>query len=861
MRLYSLLLHIYPTSFRQEYGDEMVRLFRERYSGASPAARAGLWCEALKDLLTAAPTVHADILRHDLRHTWRSLSRTPGFTAAAIVVMALGIGATTAVFSVADRVLLRPLPFAESDRLVRIWENVPGYPQLEPSPANYRDWTAMTRGFDQLEAHMRYAVNMIRHEPERVQGIALTAGLLPMLGVQPSIGRLFTQDEGRVGGPAAVILSDRLWRRAFDADPSVLGQPLRLDEATFTVVAVMPRDFYYPDRETDLWVPMTLGPTSFADRDNNFLSVIGRLRQDATLESARAEMNGVMAVLEKAYPKENAQTRATVRLFDDQVSWQSTLLIRVMLAASGCLLLIACTNLASLLLARFSARARELTVRAALGAGHHRLTRQLLTESLALALAGGAAGVAFAFIATPLLARLVPTTLPVPDATALDARVLAFAAAVTLLTGVIFGMLPASRVSGRTRMMSLREVPRGNASGRERLRSVLVAAQIAASVLLLVCAGLLGRALATVQTVDPGFIAEGVLTLRTALPPVRYKTTAARAAFYERVVEQVEALPGISSAAYASFTPMVMPGGIWTVDVPGRTVGEADADPHTASLRYLTPGYFSTLGITLTAGRDFSASDTFESPFVAVVSESFAKRYWPNADPLGRRFTVAFHERLVVGVARDVRVRGLERVSEPQVYVPHRQIRDGFMPFYAPKDLLVKTSGDPLAILPAIRRIVREADPELPVSDVRTMNDILELETAPRETQTSVLALFAAMALLLAGIGLHGLLSFGVSQRHREIGVRLALGAPRASVVSMVVRESAALAAAGGVAGVVLAYAAGRSFESLLAGVRPADPATFGVAIGFTLLMALFGSLRPAMRAVRVDPVTALRSE
>jgi putative ABC transport system permease protein len=334
MRLYRLLLRCYPSSFRHEYGEEMARLFEERRRAASPGARAALWAEAVGDALSVAPRTHVDILRQDVRYTWRTLSRTPGFAAAAIVVMALGIGATTAVFSVTDRVLLRPLPFTEPHTLVRVWENVPGYSQLEPSPANYRDWTRMARSFEQLEAHTAWPMNMLHREPQRVAVVALTAPTLPMLGVQPALGRLFTDEEARLGGPEAAILSDRLWRRSFGADPDVVGTSVRLDETTYTIVGVMPPGFYYPDRETELWVPLTLGPSWYEDRDNNFLRVTGRLRPGVTLEQARSEMHTITAALEQAHPRENAQTRATVRLLGDQVSRQSQLLIRVLTAAS-----------------------------------------------------------------------------------------------------------------------------------------------------------------------------------------------------------------------------------------------------------------------------------------------------------------------------------------------------------------------------------------------------------------------------------------------------------------------------------------------------------------------------------------------
>lgn len=859
MPLYRVLLCLYPASFRHEYGAEMIRLFAERRRGASFGNQVGLWLEALRDAVSTAPRVHLDILAQDIRYTRRALSRTPGFAVAAVTVMALGIGATTAVFSITDRVLLRPLPFKDPDRLVRVWENVPGYPQLEPSPVNYRDWTQMARSFEQLEAHMDFPVNMIAAEPMRIAGVALTGPLLPMLGVQPALGRLFTAEEARSGGPHAVILSDRLWRRAFAADPSVVGRPVRLDEATFTVVGVMPPDFYFPDRETDIWVPMTPEPSWFADADNNFLRVLGRLKPGVSLDAARAEMDGISVALEQRRPKENAQTRATLRLLGDQVGWQSQLMIRILSGGSICLLLIACTNLASLLLTRFAVRRRELTVRAALGAGRERLTRQLLTESLMLSLAGGAAGIAFAYFATPLLARLVPTTLPVPDATVLDPRVLLAAAAVTILTGVTFGVLPARRVSRAAQSISIREGARGTTGGREHLRAALVIAQIAASIVLLVCTGLLARALVRVQSTDPGFDAGGVLTLRTALPTEKYKTTMSRVQFYDRVIADVSALPGVSAAAYTSFTPMVMRGGIWAVELPGGA--PQDADVHTASLRYLTPNYFKALGVPLRQGRDFAAADTFDAPFVAVVSESFARRYWPDGSALGRTFTIAFHERTIVGVAGDVRVRGLEQVSEPQVYVPYRQIRDGFMPFYAPKDLLIRAPGDPLALVPAVRRIVQAVDPELPIADVQTMEDVVGRQTASRRTQTTVLALFAGMALLLAAVGLHGLLAFGVAQRRQEIGVRMALGAQRRRVLGLVLGESGRLALIGCLAGLGLAHAAARGFDSLLAGVQPNDPLTYAGAAVVAALMTLTGSLAPALRAVRVDPASALRAE
>jgi predicted permease len=485
----------------------------------------------------------------------------------------------------------------------------------------------------------------------------------------------------------------------------------------------------------------------------------------------------------------------------------------------------------------------------------------LVTESLVLALAGGALGVLVAAAAVPLLARLVPASLPIAQSPSIDLRVLIFAGLVSGLTGIGFGVLPALRACRHSDFSALREGTRAGGGHKERLRSLLVVAEVTASVVLLVAAGLLVRALWRIEATDPGFRTGGVLTLRTALPLPKYNETARRAGFYTQVLSGVRALPGVSSAAYISFLPMVMRGGIWPVIVDGKSVETQRSGAHTASLRYVTPGFFATMGIPLHRGRDVGESDSMDAPFAAVVSESFVRRYWPDQDPLGRHFTMAFHDRMVVGVVGDIRVRGLERNSEPQVYLPYRQVPDGWLAFYPPKDLVIRSATGPGTLLPAVRRIIRGADAEQPVSDVRTMADIVEEQTASRSAQVRVLGAFAAIAFLLAGVGIHGLLSFAVSRRTQEIGVRIALGAQPGEIVKMIVRQGAVLAGAGIVPGVVLAYAAGRAMEGLLAGVQPGDALTFASAIGLCVLMTVLGSLVPALRAVRIDPITAIRSE
>jgi len=872
MTLYRALLHLYPSSFRQEYGEEMCALLARRMRDTGPPAapappaplarlsRLALWAAAAAEILPNAAAVHWDLLRQDLRYLARTLRREPGFAFTAVAVIALGIGATTAAFSVTDFVLIRPLPFPRPERLVKVWESSPDYPRMEPSPANYRDWQRLTHSFASIGALHQISVNLVgQGEPQRLEGAAVTADLLPLLGVRPALGRLFTAADDRDGAPGTVVLSHRLWQSELGGDPKVLGRRLLLDGEPFVVVGVMPRDFYFPRREQILWVPMRFRPSDFDERDNTYLEVVARLAPGVSLAQARAEMRVAAAALERQYPKENEQVSAVVLLLRDELSSQARLLLVALCGASLCVLLIACANLANLLLARALARRQELDVRSALGAGRERLVRQLATESLTLAFAGGALGVLVAIAALPLLARLVPVNLPLAQAPAIDPRVLAFAGLLTALTGIGFGTLPALRACRDADLGGLRQGVRAGGGRRERLRSMLVVAEVAAAVVLLVSAGLLMRALARIQATDPGFRPNGVLTVRTALPIPKYDSVARRAAFYDRVLTEVRALPGVTAAGFITYVPMVWRGGIWPIAI--------DNQPHvrtgstSASLRFVTPGLFAALGIPLLQGRDVRDTDAADRQFVAVVSRSFVRRFWPDGNPLGRHFQVAFHDRTVVGVVGDVRVRGFERTSEPQVYLPNRQVQDGWLVFFIPRDLVIRSAAEPTALLPAIRRIVHAVDPEQPVSDVQTLAQVVAGETASRAVQVRVLAAFAAIAFLLAGIGIYGLLSFAVSQRAHEIGVRMALGAGTDDILAMVLRRAALLAAAGVLPGALLAYAAGRAMAALLAGLNPGDAPTFLAAMALCLLMTSAGSLWPALRAVRVDPITVIRKE
>ncbi len=551
----------------------------------------------------------------------------------------------------------------------------------------------------------------------------------------------------------------------------------------------MPRRFQFPSRETEIWAPMQLSEDDASDRTNAYFTVVAKLKPGVSIEAARSEMRVISKQLERAYPKENAKLGVTVFRLRDELSPQSRLLLVALLAAAVGVLLIACTNLANILLARALSRRRELAVRTAMGAGRERLIRQLLTESLILAACGGALGIALAVAVVPLIARLVPTALPIAEVPGVDLRMLGFASLLTALTGIGFGVVPALRACSGANTDGLRDGERAGSDRRtERLRSTLVVVEVSVSVALLIASGLLLRAVWRLQGVDPGFRAESVLTLHTALPLPRYEPTARRVRFYRSVLSDVRDLPGVRSAAYISFLPMLMRGGIWGVTLEGRP--EESTNANAASLRFVTPGFFETLRIPIRLGRDVRETDAHDAPFVAVVSDSFVRRHFPGENPLGRRFQFGFHDRTVVGVVGDIKVRGLEASSEPQVYLSYQQADDGEIIGYVPKDLVVATSEPAGRILPAIRGIVRRADSQVPLSNVQPLAEIVRAETAPRRVQAGILLAFAGIAVLLAGVGIHGLLALTVSSRLREIGVRIAMGARRRDILEMVLRQA-----------------------------------------------------------------------
>jgi putative ABC transport system permease protein len=817
----------------------------------------------LIDKLANAIRRNIEMVWQDLGWTVRSLRRSSAFTITAIIVAAMGIGATTAAFTLLDHVMLRPLPFNKPDQLTMVYqtEMAKGYSRIVTSPANFRDWQSMSKSFESMGGYTGISVNLSGEGvPQRLNGAAITSDVLTVLDVRPAVGRGFNAEDDRVGAPDSVLLSDSLARALFGSAPAALNRTIRLDNQTHTIIGVMPAGFAFPSREMQLWTSLRFPDSVFTDpedRANLYVSVVARLRQGVSVDQARSDMNIVAQHLERTYPKENAGVGSTVVGLQDVISPQSRMLVVAVFGAAFCVILIACANLANLLFARFMVRKQEIAVRIALGAVRQRILRQLLTENLVLAIAGGVVGLLLGAIATPSLARLVPDALPISGLPHMNLRVFAFTAALTILTCVAFGVAPALRASRQIDLNTLRA--RSTVAGRsDRIRTMLVLAEVICTIVLLVGSALLVKALWRVQSVDPGFRTDNVLTLRTALPLPKYSEGTSRTQFYSEVLTRTRALPGVTSAAYISFLPMVFRGGIFPVTVPGVTDKESAAQ---ATIRFVTPDFFSTLRIPLRRGRDVSEQDKLTVPFVAVISESLAQRLWPGQDPVGRQLNVAFFDRTVVGVVGDISTRGLERTSEPQIYLPSQQVPDGGLTAFAPKDLVVRSSSNPATLGPMLRQIIHEVDPEQSVSDVRLLEDIVLSETDSRRSQLRVLGAFAIIAFLLAAVGIYGLLSFAVSTRTQEVGVRLALGATPGNILSMFLRRGLTLGVGGLVIGAPLAYLAARGIGALLFNVEPDDLLIYAGVSSLVLAMTLVGSLGPALRASRVNPALSIRNE
>lgn len=810
-------------------------------------------------------------ITQDVRYALRTLYRSPGFTLVAVLILALGIGANTSIFSLVSAVLLRPLPFEAPERLVVLWADLTargGPSRVEPTPADYVDWKTRSRSFADVAAMEARTYNLTGDgEPERLVGLRTTANLFSLLGLQPILGRTFTAEDEEADATPAVVISEDLWIRRFGADPDLLGRTIVLDGLARTVVGVVPPDFRFPHGGGAVWVPASFTPQELAERGSYYLYVVARLAAGTGLDRARAEMTTIARSLATEHPEDDG-VGVTVAPLHEQLARDARPALFILLGAVGLLLLITCSNVANLLLARGAHRRREIALRQALGAARGRLLRQLMTESAVLAGLGVVVAVVLSTVAFGYLSRLIPGTFPAGTGPSVDWRVLAFTAGISLLTVLLFGAGPALAATrlgfGDALKMGIGV---GGATRGGRARNTLVVAEVALTGVLLVAAGLLLRSYAALLAVDPGFAPQNLLIAETELSPTKYAEPSRRTAFYDGVLERVNALPGVVRAGYTNDAPLVFKGGRAYVTIEGQPApGAQDFARNVTSDRVVSPGYFSALGVPLTRGRPFDERDGPDSPQSVLINETMARKHWAGEDPIGKRFHFGQVSNddapwlTVVGVVGDVRQMGLDTAAEAEFYMAADQT-GGAPPFFWPKHLVVRTRGDPMALAAAVRAAVWVVDPDQPVSNVRPMTDVLDAELASRETQMTLVGGFAALALLLAAIGLYGVLSYTVARRASEIGLRMALGADRGAVLGSVLRRALLLGATGIVLSLGAAFALTRLLGAFLFAVGPTDPTTFAGVSALLLLVTVAASYVPARRAAGVDPATALRTE
>jgi putative ABC transport system permease protein len=807
-----------------------------------------------------------DSVLSDFRQALRGLRRSPGFALGTALTLGLGIGLNTAIFSVFDGVLLRPLPFAEPDELVRLWSSKAdrGLRFFSVSIPDFEDWKAQATSFARMAAFDRQQDLTLTgtEAPVQIQGARISAGLFALLGVTPALGRLFSAEEDAPGAPGRpLVISDATWRNRFGADSAALGRVMTLNGEPWTVIGVMPRDFFIPGNPAEVWMPLGSG-AAVSDRGNRFLRVLGRLKPGVSIESARGELLTIAGRLGTQYPASNAGwTVTSLSLSDAVVGEEFKSAVTILLGAVGLVLLIACVNVSTMVLGRSTTRSRELAVRAALGAGTGRLGRLLLAEGLVLGAIGGAFGVALAVALVRLLHALEPPNLPRLDLVSVNGSVLALAALLAIGCGLLFGLVPLRRASRAPLLQSLREGGRGVAGGRsgQRTQRVLVVAEMTFAVLLLSGAGLLIQSLIRLQQVDLGFEGRNILAVRLTLPRTRYEGRGPAVRFYTGLLERARALPGVRAVAAVSVVPLggTNTGTVFAVE--GRPLPDPKSTPD-ADVRAATPGYFQLMNIPLLVGRDFTEQDDSTAALAAVISATTARRYWPDASPLGARIRVGDILRgplaEVVGVVGDVRHLSLESPEHrPMIYFPLRSTGTLSM------TVVLAGASDPGSLTGVFRREVNAMDPGLPLSTVRVMDEIVADAFTQRRFNVIVLGLFAFAALVLAGIGLYGVMAYAVSQRTHELGVRLALGAQRRDVVRMVLGESLRLVGGGVVLGVAGALLLNGLLSTMLFEVKPNNPVALIGASALLLGIALLGSFLPARRASRVDPMTTLRQE
>jgi len=796
----------------------------------------------------------------DVKYGIRMLFKHPGFTVVAVLTLALGIGANSAIFSVVNAVLLRPLQFKEPEQLVKLWETLPqqGLTGTVSAP-NFLDWREQNQVFTEISAYEPANFSLQgKDQPERILGVSATAGFFDVLSTPPQLGRTFLAGEDQAGRNFVAVISDRLWQRNFGADPEIIGKTITLGGETFTLIGVMPPGFEFPSATTDIWTPLVFSKEQLAERGNHSLRVIGRLKADATLQQAQEQMSTIARRLAQQYPDNQAgRDIKLIRLQEETVQSVRPALL-ILLGAVGFVLLIACTNVANLLLARAATRRREIAIRTALGAGRARLVRQFLTESLLLSLMGGALGLVVGKWGVDALVALASGFLPRASEIGLDARVLGFTLLLSMLTAIVFGLAPALQISKTDVQEALKEGGSSGSSPRGNwLRSLLAVAEVAAALMLLVGAGLLIRSFMRLQQVDTGLRPENVLTMKITLPEAKYKTKEPAVAFYDQVLERVNALPGVETAGLINILPIQQFG--WNGHARVEGIPQSDP-PVLVEFRSASTDYFRTLGIPLIAGNLFNTRNKETGAPVVVVNQTFVRQLLAGQDPIGRRINMGSNEEnwmTITGVVADVRQSGLVRPTRPEIFIPYTQRNSETQSM----SLVVRSKAEPTALANSIRREVLAVDPNQPIYDVQTMETVIGKSVSNQRLNMLLMGIFAALAMTLALVGIYSVMSYMVTQHTREIGIRIALGAQTLDILKLVLGQGLLLTFIGVGLGLLGAFGLTRLMASLLYEVKSTDPVTFLAVSLLLVAVALLACYLPARRASKVDPMVALRYE
>ena len=837
--------------------DEALRRVRMDFGGLE---------QVKEDCRDARGVSLIETLAQDLRYGWRTLLKSPGFAAAALFTLALGIGANTAIFSVVYGILLKPLPFSDSSRLILLNETTPRVGNVSVSYLNFLDWQAQSRAFSEMAAVSGAQFSMAGiSQPENIGGLVVSANFLSLTGVRPVIGRGFTPEEEKAGAAPVLLLSYMLWQSHFAADRGVLGRKIRLDSLTYTIVGVLPPDFRWAEKcdvmePIGVWATNNENATARSARGD--MLVLGRLAAGATVEQARVEMEGIAARLARAYPQANAQFGVNLQPLREMFAGDVRPAMLVLLGAAIFVLLVACANVANLFLMRGAARAKEMALRVAIGASRGRIVRQMLTESFLVALLGGAAGVGLAIAGIPAIARLIPPETLAGATIDVNGAVLLFSAGLVVLSTFMFGLAPALHSTSGDVQSELKDGNRTQGSGgRNRWRGVLAASEVALALILLVGAGLMTKSLYRLLSVDSGFRAERVLKLEIDLRTEQYDKDSAVIGFWQQMLERVRALPGVESAAAGTSIPLTDRHWRTDITVEGMPLPKPGSFPH-PDMHVVSPGYEKTLGIRLLGGRGFTDADHETAPRVAMINATSAQRLFPGADPVGKRFSLG---RLgagrtpnwvtIVGVVADTKMYGLASPARLEVYLPSRQQVAGEMA------LLVKSRREPAALVSAIRGIVASIDKEQPIFRIATMQEVVNASVSTPRITLILLGLFSGLALVLATIGIYGVVSYSIAQRTKEIGIRIALGARRGDVLRLVLAQGGKISVVGIVVGSAASLGLTRLMAKLLYSVSAVDPATFAIVAFVLALIAMIACYIPARRTLRVDPLVALRHE